>query len=175
MNTHILALTTDDLHPAGLLNITTPLWIAGIAACVLVIALVITVIVLSRPRRARTNSQGVHATTNDRAYWLNQVNAVVDQSRQHTISDEEAYAQLAAIARDFAQDQSGRSMQASTLRDLERRPEGGHAANWDQLRLTIAALYPPEFAHADYDSAAQEANVATAAGWVADLIERWRS
>ena len=41
------------------------------------------------------------------------------------------------------------------------------------LRQTVEALYPPEFAKAEWNPAAQNASVEEAAQWVSGLIERW--
>ena len=80
---------------------------------------------------------------------------------------------LAAIARDFASNMSGRRMQANTLTDLRRLRRTGVAVNWDLLRQTIAALYPPEFAQSEHPQA-RGVSVRQAADWVLDLIERWQ-
>ena len=39
--------------------------------------------------------------------------------------------------------------------------------------MTIAALYPPEYADSAVDTHAREVSVDDAAGWASTLVERW--
>lgn len=170
--TLLLAVQSDDLRPVAAPDLAPQLWIcAGVAIAVAIVCVAIAFL----PRRASTKRRetGAHADGSDTRAWLARIDAVVrDYDAQATTADE-AYARLAAIARAFASARSGRPLATRTLHDLEREPRGGDAGNWDALRMTIAALYPPEFADDDHPSV-REASVATAAGWVSDLVERWR-
>lgn len=163
---------SDELRPVPAPQLSTPLWIC----CAVALALAAVCIALAfMPRRAaaRRRPAGAHADGSDKRAWLARIDAVVHDYDARRITADDAYARLASIARAFASARSGRPLATRTLRDLEREPRGGDAGNWDALRMTIAALYPPEFADADHPRV-REASVATAAGWVSDLVERWR-
>lgn len=163
---------SDELRLVPAPQLATPLWIC----CAVALALAAVCIALAfMPRRAdaRRRPAGAHADGSDKRAWLARIDAVVHDYDARRITADDAYARLAAIARAFASARSGRPLATRTLRDLEREPRGGDAGNWDALRMTIAALYPPEFADADHPRV-REASVATAAGWVSDLVERWR-
>ena len=88
---------------------------------------------------------------------------------------EEAFAQLAAIARDFASTATGTDVRNQTLTDIEETPRTtGNQQGLTLLRQTIEALYPPEFADAERNHIARQATVEQAGEWVANLVERWR-
>ena len=163
----------SDLHPSASLGDMPMLWtvlavaVAAAAACAVAMT-------LYGRRRAATASAGAHAQAGSTQQWLARVDDVVCQYDAGAVTADEAYAHLAALTREFAAAHSGRAHSTSTLRELERRPTGGTAANWDALRLTIAALYPPEFADAATNAEARDTSVHTAAGWVGDFMERWR-
>ncbi len=171
-----IALDVSDLHPSATLGDMPMLWtvlavaVAAAAAC----AVAMTLYGRRRARRAPTASAGAHAQAGSTQQWLARVDDVMRQYDAGAVTADEAYAHLAALTREFAAAHSGRALSTSTLRELERRPTGGTAANWDALRLTIAALYPPEFADAATNAEARDASVHTAAGWVGDFMERWR-
>lgn len=168
----LIAVESDELTAVPAPRLTTPLWIcAGVALAVAAVCVALAFM----PKRTRTarRPSGAHAEGSDRRTWLARIDAVVHDYDARRITADEAYARLAAIARAFASARTGRPLATRTLRDLEREPRGGDAGNWDALRMTIAALYPPEFADGGHPDA-REASVATAAGWVSDLVERWR-
>ena len=84
--------------------------------------------------------------------------------------------ELSLIARDFAGASSGKRLEASTLADLLRLPRTpANRQGLDTLRHTIEALYPPEFADPSLNTLAKSVTVKEAAGWVSNLVERWRS
>lgn len=168
-----LAVQSDDLHVQPVPDVSTMLWACCGAAAVIAVVCIVCAVVLSRPRKARTPTQGAHAEGSDKRTWLARIDAVVHDHDTHRITADEAYSELAALARAFASARSGRPLATRTLRDLEHEPRTGNTDNWDALRMTIAALYPPEFADDDHPQA-HSASVAQAAGWVADLVERWR-
>ncbi|MEY8540866.1 hypothetical protein AALA26_00900 [Bifidobacterium pseudolongum] len=171
-----IALDVSDLHPSATLGDMPMLWtvlavaVAAAAAC----AVAMTLYGRRRARRAPAASAVAHAQAGSTQQWLARVDDVVRQYDAGAVTADEAYAHLAALTREFAAAHSGRALSTSTLRELKRRPTGGTAANWDALRLTIAALYPPEFADAATNAEARDASVHTAAGWVGDFMERWR-
>ncbi|WP_226803205.1 hypothetical protein [Bifidobacterium cebidarum] len=177
--TLVLAVDPDDLHPTGLLSITGPL-IAIITICIaLAIGLVVAAIVLSRPaRKPRKAKQlrGAHRNAGSKAIWHARIDDVLARHERGDISREEAFVQLALIARDFASDASGRPLNSSTLTDLMRIDRTStNRQGLDTLRQTIEALYPPEFADPAFNAHAQTVTVDQAAEWVANLVERWRS
>ena len=174
MNT--MALDVSDLHPSAALGDVPMLWTVFAVAAVAAVACVVAMALYGRrrTRRAPATSAGAHAQAGSTQQWLARVDDVVRQYDAGEFPADEAYARLAALAREFAAAHSGCALSTSTLRELERRPSGGTAANWDALSLTIAALYPPEFADAATNAEARDASVHTAAGWVEDFMERWR-
>ena len=67
----------------------------------------------------------------------------------------------------------------TTLQEIASRSAGSLAGDsgvhgFTLLRQTIAALYPPEFANAEFNAQAKDATVEQAADWVLNLVERWR-
>ncbi|KFI63349.1 hypothetical protein [Bifidobacterium cuniculi] len=164
------ALDLDVPHMAGDFTGMSMLWTVVAVALLAAAALAAATVWLSRPKRRRARPHGAHAPASSQQAWLQRIQDVVSSYESGSIGEDEAYAQLAAIARRFASERSGRTLTTHTLSDLERAPRGDGGGNWDALRLTISALYPPEFA----DPGQRQANVRTAAGWVADLVERWR-
>ena len=169
----IVAIDTQNLHPRGTIAITQSLWIALICDIVLALILIVACCVLSGTRRRPETTGSQDEETLPKKEWAARVNQVVARHDAQDITRDEAFAQLAAIARDFASNMSGRRMQANTLTDLRRLRRTGVAVNWDLLRQTIAALYPPEFAQAEHPQA-RGVSGRQAADWVLDLIERWQ-
>lgn len=166
----------EQLTPRDGLDMTGPL-IAVIAGCLLVAAaLLVAVIVLSRPRRTpRAARPGAHMSGGTRAAWLARIETIVERHRAGGLDRQEAFVALADVARAFASEATGDDMSARTLRDLHALPRPvGAAGGLDLLRQTIEALYPPEFADQAVNRRAGEVGVEEAAGWVANLVERWR-
>ncbi|MCH9275330.1 hypothetical protein JS533_003440 [Bifidobacterium amazonense] len=166
-----------DLTPVPQLGLAAPL-LAAIAGCLsLAIVLIVLAVVLSRPRRrpANTARRGNHATGGDLAAWRARIEGIVSRHESGELSRERAFVELAETARDFAGAATGRDMSASTLRDLSSLPRGtAERQGLDLLRQTVAALYPPEFADAALNGHAASISVREAAGWVSNLVERWR-
>ncbi|WP_239512331.1 hypothetical protein [Bifidobacterium aerophilum] len=166
-----------DLVPVGPIDLTTPL-VALIVACLaLAVVLVAAIVVLSKPRRtgAKPARRGVHVDGNALERWRDAVADIVRRNHAGSLSREEAFVELADVARRFAGEASGEDMSASTLRDLTVMPRtSGNRHSLDLLKQTIAALYPPEFADAAMNRHAGAVDVDEAAGWVTNLIERWR-
>ena len=172
----ILAIDTTDLHPQEALQIAQPLWVTLACALVLAVALGVACIMLSGRKRAKQvqhDDEEQHALPNSTDGWIARVNEVAGQYDSGKLSRDDAFAALAAIARSYASHMSGRALASNTLVDLRRPPRTGHAQNWDLLRQTVAALYPPEFANEDHP-AARDVSVRQASDWVITLIERWK-
>lgn len=173
-----LCLNLDGLTPVAPLPLTGPL-IAVIGVCLIAAVALITVSVALARRPAKRSSSpqrhGVHANAGSTASWHTRINAVVDQYESGRLEREAAFAALARIARDYASAVSGNAMHASTLADVSRiRRTETNREGLDLLRHTLAALYPPEFADAAFNRDANRVQVREAAGWVSNLVERWR-
>lgn len=173
----LTALAEQDLLPVAQLDLTAPL-VAAIVICLL-LALVLTAlsIVLSRPaRRAkRVSRPGTHSEVSGKSAWHARIEDIVRRHAAGDLEREDAFTELAAVARDYASAASSDDLRSSTLTDIARVPRHpGNRHGLDMLRQTIEALYPPEFADAAANAQARDTSVEEAAGWVAMLVERWR-
>lgn len=172
----VLAVDTNDLQPVGQLDIATPLIVAAALAAVLAIALVTGAVLLSRPRRNRDKPQprGAHLDDTVKTSWHRRIDDVVRRYHAEQIDRETAFIELAAICRGIASAHTGRDLHAHTLTDIRREPRNPSTrTGLDTLRMTIAALYPPEYADSAVDTYAREVSVDDAAGWASTLVERW--
>jgi hypothetical protein len=163
-------------RPMGTLPVPTMLIVLLVGSIVLCMALIVLTVLLSRPRkRNESRSRGVHTGTDASHAWLERVQSTIDRFSVGDITRDEAFAELAGTARDYAGERTGKDMSTHTLTDLNR----GEGTSVDSkglnlLRQTIAALYPPEFADATRNAQARETTVVEAGEWVSRLIERWR-
>ncbi len=173
----MLVLPEDMLHPKDQIHIETGM-IATIVVClIMVAALVALTVLLSRPSRknGKKSSPGRHNPASGKSEWLQRIDAIVSNHENGRITREEAFAQLAALARDYASQATGTDMRNHTLSDIEATPRTtGNQQRLTLLRQTIESLYPPEFADAEHNHTAREATVEQAGQWVANLVERWR-
>ncbi|PLS25473.1 hypothetical protein BLI708_07235 [Bifidobacterium imperatoris] len=174
-----LAVDPSDLHPVESLSITGPLIAAIVVFLLLAVVLVIVAVILSRPARAsRAAAQlrGAHRNASAKAQWHARIDDVLDRYANGTLTREDAFVELALIAREFATAASGKPLKSSTLADLTRIDRTlVNRQGLDTLRQTIEALYPPEFANPAFNYQAQTVTVDQAAEWVANLVERWRA
>lgn len=172
-----LAIETDDLKPLGSLDLSTPLVLALTLALALAAAAIVAAAILSRPRRKAAKEgrpTGSHRADGDTEAWKSRVNDVTRRHHDGLIDREAAFTELAALARAFSSLSSGRSLASSTLTDIAGAPRTSvDRQGLDALRMTIAALYPPQFADARVTPRARDVSVDEAAGWVLTLIERW--
>lgn len=169
-------LAASKFEPAGRIDLTTPLIVSLVAAVLLAVILIVAAVLLSRPRRVRVRPEprGAHADARSRRQWHDRIDDVVAGHASGALTREEAFARLASIARDYASEASGRDMTSHTLADIRREPRTRTTKQGlDLLRMTISALYPPEFADATADPHVGEVSVEEAAGWVSNLVERW--
>ncbi|NMM93645.1 hypothetical protein [Bifidobacterium oedipodis] len=184
MNVYVMAAPSVAIEPADMQPVA-PLELTGtltavIAVCLLVaLVLAILAIVLSKPRRKSdkgNTTRGAHRDVGSKTVWRERINSVVARHEAGELSRQEAFVQLAFIARDFATSASNTQLSASTLADLNRMDRtGSNREGLNALRQTIAALYPPEFANASLNSTAGQTSVQQAAEWVSTLVERWRA
>lgn len=175
--TSILSASVFDLTPTGPVALATPLSVAIIIAMAVAVVAIVLVVILSRPRRVTHAAvhHGAHGETASADRWRTLINDVVDRYHAGTLDRESAFVELARLTRRFATQATGERLDASTLRDLSMLPRTpGNRAGLDLLRQTIEALYPAEFADASRDAHAGAIDVDEAAGWVSNLVERWR-
>jgi hypothetical protein len=159
--------TVDSLDSVG----TLCAWIGFatlIAALVLFLIAILTRHSRRPSKRVREKSRRESAKT-----WLRKVVHVTIDYDSQRITEEEAYAQLSRIARDFASGRLGVDLSTQTLLDLNQRHQIGNKKQFLALRQTIAALYPAEFANSQTNRQADETSVHDAANWVETMIERW--
>lgn len=167
-----LAVKTSGLKPVEQLDITTALIIVLTACLLVALALIAGVIVLSRPRRSKPQPRAAHIANTNKAKWHQRIDDVLLRHKADELTSEQAFAELASICRNFASVHIGQDMSAHTLTDIRlepRTPSSG--SGLDLLRVTIEALYPPEFAARTVN--ATQTSVEDAAGWVSSLVERW--
>lgn len=173
----MLVLPEHLLHPKDQMHIETGL-IATIVVClIMVVALVALTVLLSRPSRknGKRSGHGRHDPATGKSEWHQRINVIVSNHENGRITREEAFAQLAALARDYASQSTGTDMRNHTLSDIGAAPRTtGNQQRITLLRQTIESLYPPEFADAEHNHTAREATVEQAGQWVANLVERWR-
>lgn len=172
-----LALDVSGLTTQGPLGRTV--LFAALAAGLLAAAVagIALTALLSRPRRTRGDGRtgGAHAPDAPASVWRSRIDAVVARYDAGGIGRPEAFAELAAIVREFASAALGRDLSAQTLADLARLPRTDrNREDIDLLRHTVAALYPPEFADGTVNEQARGTGVDEAAGWARNLVERWR-
>ncbi|MBQ5504932.1 MAG: hypothetical protein IKS62_00555 [Aeriscardovia sp.] len=153
-------------------NVDAFLWCAVV---LVVLALIAIVVACLRPRRrqGRAPKQWRHSVTHSASQWDADIEKIRSSYQAGDITETEAYANLAGIARSFASERLGTDLTSNTLLDLNRRHQVSNKEHFDAFKQTIAALYPPEFADASRNRAAGEANVDAAADWVESLIGRW--
>lgn len=179
MNTHILAVDPSELQTVDTLTLVGPLTALVVACLLLAVVLAAVAIVMSRPKRNTKKAaqpRGAHNGAGPKAPWHARINDVLNRYESGALNREDAFVELALIARDFAGASSGKQLGSSTLADLTRLPRTpSNRQGLDTLRQTIEALYPPEFANPSFNAMAKTVTVKEAAGWVSNLVERWRS
>ena len=174
---HVAAIDVTGLTPVEPSDLAGPLTMTVVGCLVAAVLFAALAWFLSRPRRIRRDRdrRGVHVDGAAAERWHRMVADIVAGFESGAIDRQEAFVRLAQVARAFASARTGDDMSARTLVDLHRMPRStGMRSGFDLLRQTIAALYPPEFADPASDRQAGAADVRQAAGWVDDLIERWR-
>ena len=118
------AIKLDDLKPEQAYTG------AGAIAAVLVTSLalaclfVVLAVVLSKPRQSRPQAKrahrGVHHQTSGTRIWHRRIDEVVDRFHAGDISRDQAFAQLASLARAYASGMADDTMETRTLSDLNR-------------------------------------------------------
>ncbi len=164
--------TKDQIH------IETGL-IATIVICLIMAAVLVALtVLLSRPSRktsGKPSSRGRYDQAAGKSEWHQRIDAIVSSHESGRITRDEAFAQLAALARDYVSQSTGADISNHTLADIKSTPRTtGNQQRLTLLRRTIESLYPPEFADAEHNHTARETTVEQAGQWVANLVERWR-
>lgn len=173
----MLFLAEDDLVIKDQIHLENGLAVVIAVCLLLAVVLVALVVWLARPSRkpAKIVNRGRHDAFAGKTVWHQRIDDVVSRHARGELEREEAFAQLAAIARDFASTATGTDVRNQTLTDIEETPRTtGNQQGLTLLRQTIEALYPPEFADAERNHTARQATVEQAGEWVANLVERWR-
>jgi hypothetical protein len=150
-----------------------PLYLGlAVGLVILAIALIAVPLIL-RSREPHPRQTSRHGINRSPERWRDDVAAVLRAYTNGEMSDNDAYSELARIARSFASLRLGTDLTSKTLLDLKRHHQVGNRAHFDALKQTISALYPAEFASPDSNAAAKESSVESAANWVDSMIERW--
>ena len=173
----MLFLAEDDLVIKDQIHLENGLAVVIAVCLLLAVVLVALVVWLARPSRkpAKIVNRVSFDALAGKTVWHQRIDDVVSRHAQGELEREEAFAQLAAIARDFASTATGTDVRNQTLTDIEETPRTtGNQQGLTLLRQTIEALYPPEFADAERNHIARQATVEQAGEWVANLVERWR-
>ncbi|PJM72767.1 hypothetical protein CS006_09415 [Bifidobacterium primatium] len=169
-----LTLSAQRFAPVSQTDVR-PFVAAAVALAVAAVLLCVIVMALGRPRRVVPAPGGVHRRSTGNDEWLRQIDDVRERFHAGEIDEDDAFSELAGIARRFASSRLGRDVTSHTLAELRTLPRSrGNGRGLDLLRQTISALYPPEFA-GPFTHAHADASVDDAAGWVARLVERWRA
>ncbi|MCI1219978.1 MAG: hypothetical protein LKF99_05530 [Bifidobacterium sp.] len=172
------AIEYRDLHPMPQLTDTATLTIFLIICAALllaVIGLIVLLMCVRRGRPRRTHAPGAHSGANSRNVWHKRIDSIVALHAQGSITRDEAFDELAQVARDYASAASGTDMRTQTLLELNRQSRSSvDRQGLDLLRQTIEALYPPQFADAALNAQARGTGVEQAGEWVSRLVERWR-
>ena len=176
------AVDVNDLHPVTDVPVASLLPIVTMACFIALLILIVAIVIMSRPRRAKRVAapRGSHNALAPVSQWKSRVHDIVERNGAGKLSREDAFVELAAVARDFASQASSAELGSTTpLQEIASRSAGSLASDsgvhgFTLLRQTIAALYPPEFANAEFNAQAKDATVEQAADWVLNLVERWR-
>ena len=175
------AVDVNDLHPVTDVPVASLLPIVTMACFIALLILIVAIVIMSRPRRAKRVAapRGSHNALAPVSQWKSRVHDIVERNGAGKLSREDAFVELAAVARDFASQASSAELGSTTLQEIASRSAGSLAGDsgvhgFTLLRQTIAALYPPEFANAEFNAQAKDATVEQAADWVLNLVERWR-
>ena len=171
------AVDVNDLHPVTDVPVASLLPIVTMACFIALLILIVAIVIMSRPRRAKRVAapRGSHNALAPVSQWKSRVHDIVERNGAGKLSREDAFVELAAVASQASSAELG----STTLQEIASRSAGSLAGDsgvhgFTLLRQTIAALYPPEFANAEFNAQAKDATVEQAADWVLNLMERWR-
>lgn len=132
--------------------------------------------VSSKNLASKIADEAAHSHNADRKAWREKIDNIVSKYHNKTITKEEAFAKLSAVAKEYISIMSGENIESHTLLEIgSLRNKWSNKNGVDKLRQTIAALYPPEFADKNFNTQAKNASVDQAAEWVLSLLEGWQT
>lgn len=174
------AVDVNDLHPVTDVPVASLLPIVTMACFIALLILIVAIVIMSRPRRAKRVAapRGSHNALAPVSQWKSRVHDIVERNGAGKL----ARGRLRRARRRgeglrvAGQQRGARFDDAAGDRVTFRRLLAGDSGvhGFTLLRQTIAALYPPEFANAEFNAQAKDATVEQAADWVLNLVERWR-
>ena len=170
-SSRLLSASPHTAEVPTITSITTYIVVCALFAAAAMVLIAIPLIVRARKPRPKAPVSR-HSAARNPEKWRGDVAEVLRKYHAKEISENDAYADLARIARAFASLRLGTDLSAKTLMDLNLHHQVGNKAHFDALKQTISALYPPEFASAN-NRAVRESSVESAANWVDSMIERW--
>ena len=144
----MLFLAEDDLVIKDQIHLENGLAVVIAVCLLLAVVLVALVVWLARPSRkpAKIVNRGRHDALAGKTVWHQRIDDVVSRHAQGELEREEAFAQLAAIARDFASTATGTDVRNQTLTDIEETPRttggpaGSHLAQANHRGIVSAGI-----------------------------------
>ena len=150
--------------------------IAIVVLCALIAISALAVILIGgMKRKPVASSDQRRAPKRSTSEWKTRINSVQKDFNRGLLTEKQAYQRLSTLARQFASAKLGKDMTKHTLAEMrqETSVDPKHKGDFDSLRQTIEALYPPEFASDDWYASTRSATVEEATKWVSSLVERW--
>lgn len=147
-----------------------------VVLCALIAISALAVILIGgMKRKPVASSDQRRAPKRSASEWKTRINSVQKDFNRGLLTEKQAYQRLSTLARQFASAKLGKDMTKHTLAEMrqETSVDPKHKGDFDSLRQTIEALYPPEFASDDWNASARSATVEEATKWVSSLVERW--
>lgn len=124
----------------------------------------------------KSSGTAVHVHSENKQAWRKDIDLIVEQYHNDELTQDQACAKLAAVARKYVSRMSGEDIHTHTLGEISSlRLKWRNKKGADMLRQTIAALYPPEFANSKENEQARNTSVEQAAEWVLVLLEGWQT
>ena len=144
----MLFLAEDDLVIKDQIHLENGLAVVIAVCLLLAVVLVALVVWLARPSRkpAKIVNRGRHDALAGKTVWHQRIDDVVSRHARGELEREEAFAQLAAIARDFASTATGTDVRNQTLTRHRRdasdhgEPAGSHLAQANHRGIVSAGI-----------------------------------
>ncbi|MFD0705285.1 hypothetical protein ACFQY8_05955 [Alloscardovia venturai] len=170
MNVIYLARTFTQVPSPSIDGKQFIIWL--IIAAVLAIVFIIATIIAFLPHSVSASASVKRIHQSAHAY-KQRIQKVEDDYAAHEFTKQQAYHELARIARDYASDKLDTDMSTQTLADLDTVHPHGDVRGITLLKQTIEGLYPPQFAYEATHSRSTNVTVAEACGWIRALIDKW--
>lgn len=125
------AVDVNDLHPVTDVPVASLLPIVTMACFIALLILIVAIVIMSRPRRAKRVAapRGSHNALAPVSQWKSHVHDIVERNGAGKLSREDAFVELAAVARDFASQASSAELGSTTLQEIDLR---GHGSREEQ-------------------------------------------